>query len=501
MRSLTAVVATARRLALGQRRSLLCSDRRSFHITTKCRDDALQTPVEALKGRGLLNAVSNPTLSSYLKQTRATVYTGFDPTATSLHVGNLLMIVALLHFQAQGHQPIALIGGATGCIGDPSGKSVERNALDAKTLNANIKGIDAQLRAVFKNAHRYMTKRRANTVPESDIPPIAILNNLEWLKDMTLLDFLGDAGRLARVSIMLSRESVQRRLDSSEGISFTEFSYQLLQGYDFYHLQKTRDCRIQIGGSDQWGNIMAGMELIRKKAGVAAPAGANAAEEGQEAEPHAYGLTLPLVTNAKGEKFGKSEGNAIWLDPELVSPYEFYQFFRRTPDSEVEKYLNYFTLLPRDKIADAMTRHAEKPGRHVPQRLLAAEVTEMVHGEVACQKASTMSSVMFDESLTDTSSANIIDAFEGDSRMVSVPRDKVVGADIVSVALLAGAVQSRSAGRKLHSSGGLYLNQRQVDPKTPLANAVVSEKDLIEGVVCVIRTGKSNMRVVRVKDA
>ncbi|KAJ3177167.1 tyrosyl-tRNA synthetase [Geranomyces variabilis] len=470
------------------------------------------SPIDRLQERGLVHSVTSPSLSRLLKTEKTAVYAGFDPTATSLHVGNLLQIIGLLHFQALGHQTIALVGGATGAIGDPSGKSSERVALDPDTLTANVSSIDAQLRRVFTNAHAYMS-RRASLLSSSSssastqssppslsspadssaaLPHVKILNNLTWFENLSLLSFLSDAGRLARVSIMLARDSVRTRLDSPEGISFTEFSYQLLQAYDFWHLYRTEGCRVQIGGSDQWGNILAGMDVIRRKVGRADDARVGGEEE--EAEPLAFGVTLPLVTTAKGEKFGKSEGNAIWLDPELVSPYEFYQFFRRTPDSEIQRYLQYFTMLPLSTINATMSAHSAHPGKHTPQRLLAAEVTELVHGPDAAHKAQTMSQVSFDGSLTDTRGADILAAFAGDERLVTLSRAKVVGADVVQLALACGAVKSKSSGRKLLASGGLYLNNAKIPPE----NRTVSDADLIDGVACVVRTGKSQQRVVAV---
>ncbi|KAJ3170267.1 tyrosyl-tRNA synthetase [Geranomyces variabilis] len=474
---------------------------------------ASASPIDRLQERGLVHTVTSPTLTRLLKTEKTAVYAGFDPTATSLHVGNLLQIIGLLHFQALGHQTIALVGGATGSIGDPSGKSSERVALDPETLTENASSIDAQLRRVFTNAHAYMSRRTSlppsSSAPTSSSPPSAsspadssssinaaalphvkILNNLTWFQNLSLLSFLSDAGRLARVSIMLARDSVRTRLDSPEGISFTEFSYQLLQAYDFWHLYRTEGCRVQLGGSDQWGNILAGMDVIRRKAGRADDA--KAGEE--EVEPLAFGVTLPLVTTAKGEKFGKSEGNAIWLDPELVSPYEFYQFFRRTPDSEIQRYLQYFTMLPLSAINTTMSTHSAHPDKHIPQRLLAKEVTELVHGLDAALKAQTMSQVSFDGSLTNTRGSDILAAFAGDERLVTLSKADVVGADVVQLALACGAVKSKSAGRKLLASGGLYLNNAKISPE----NRTVSDADLIDGVACVVRTGKSQQRVVSV---
>ncbi|KAJ3269053.1 tyrosyl-tRNA synthetase [Borealophlyctis nickersoniae] len=455
-----------------------CPQQRHLHASSD--------PIARLEERGLVHTISSDKLSSFLSTTRTAVYAGFDPTAVSLHVGNLLTIIGLLHFKASGHQVIALIGGATGSIGDPSGRSTERVALDPDVLSRNVAGIDAQIRAVFRNADKYLEKRKVTE--EGRGGEVKVLNNLDWFQRMSMLDFIGDVGRLARVSIMLARESVRTRMDSAEGISFTEFSYQLLQGYDFYHLNTHHNCTVQLGGSDQWGNIVSGMDIIRKKRlGVA--------EEATSEHEPAFGLTLPLVTTATGEKFGKSAGNAVWLDERMVSHFDFYQFWRRTPDSEVERYLRYFTLLPLTEIEQIMSHHKEKPEDHLPQRTLAREVTELVHGEEAAKRAQIRTHVLFDGDLTDLSSTDIIHAFEGDNRLVTLPRDKVIGQDVTAVAAASGASKSFSQAKKLVLSGGLYLNKSKI----PVGGHVVSETDLIGGSVCLIRTGKSNYKVVEAR--
>eukprot|EP00842_Homolaphlyctis_polyrhiza_P001032 jgi/Hompol1/192/HPOL_005255-RA len=355
-------------------------------INRTCR--AQFNTLHSLESRGLLNDATSKSALAHLLQSEATVvYAGFDPTAQSLHVGNLLTIIAMLHFQLAGHQAIALIGGATGCIGDPSGKSSERQQLDPKTLQSNIEAISAQLESLFANASAYAAKHRPATASQTSLKPIKILNNLDWFSKMSFLQFMSDVGRRARVSNMLARESVKSRLDSANGISFTEFTYQLLQAYDFWHLFSEHGCRIQLGGSDQWGNITAGTELIQKyvadKAVVKHPDAARAVQAVQRSgsiEHYAYGITIPLVTTASGEKFGKSAGNAVWLNEAMVSVFDFYQFFRRTPDSEVGRYLRFFTFLSNDVIAQLLSEHAIHPAKHLPQRALAFEVTELVHG-------------------------------------------------------------------------------------------------------------------------
>ncbi|KAJ3092015.1 tyrosyl-tRNA synthetase [Quaeritorhiza haematococci] len=446
-------------------------------------------------------------ISADLLKSQTAVYTGFDPTATSLHVGNLLAIVALLWFKAAGHQVIALIGGATGSIGDPSGRSTERVALDPETLTRNTDAIDQQIRKIFENGSKYIDKRLTSSMASSgdwnpaSTKPVLVRNNLEWFRNMSILDFIGDTGRFARVGPMLSRESVKARMNSPEGISFTEFTYQLLQAYDFWHLYNAESCRVQVGGSDQWGNIIAGIELIHKKTNVELTS--QQQQPQQQRENEVYGLTLPLVTTSTGEKFGKSAGNAVWLDETKVSHFDFFQFFRRTPDSEVRRYLEYFTFLPLSTISEIMESHTEAPERHLPQRTLAREVTELVHGEEAAEKAQIMTHVLFDGDLLASSSSSpgdvvsghdIVKAFQGDPRFVSVQGEKIMGRSVVDVALELGAVKSKRSARNLISSGGFYLNKRKIaDPEHAFGS---DPRDVLDGVCCLFRTGKSNYKVV-----
>ncbi|KAI9013139.1 tyrosine-tRNA ligase [Gaertneriomyces semiglobifer] len=444
-------------------------------------------PVSNLAERGLVQATSSPKLPSFLSSSPTAVYAGFDPTAQSLHVGNLMQIIALLHFQATGHQALALLGGATGTIGDPSGRSTERNALNPNELQKNMTAIHTQLNTVFSNAKDYISRRQQHS--STALKPIRIINNLDWFKNMTVLDFLGNVGRMARVSAMLAKDSVRSRLESPEGISFTEFSYQLLQGYDYYHLYTHEKCRVQIGGSDQWGNITAGMDMIRRKCGQT-----DGTDSSHEADPLAYGVTSPLVTTASGEKFGKSAGNAVWLDANMLSCFDFYQFFRRTPDTEVARYLRYFTFIPVNEIEALMLKSYDMPEAHLPQRTLAAEVTELVHGAEAAEKAIIMSDVLYDKTLSSVNGNDIVNAFSGDARLKKLPRSQVIGADIIQVAVAAGGLKSKSAGRKLLQAGGLYLNKRKVSP----AGHVITEEDLLDGTVCLIRTGKEQYRIVQI---
>lgn len=280
-----------------------------------------------------------------LAEKKSVVYTGFDPTAKSLHVGNLLTIVSLMHFWVGGHKIIGLIGGGTGSIGDPSGKSKERVALDAPIVTSNSKCIEKQLFRIFENAKEYLERRKVADHAYLERDLVSTVNNMEWIGTLSLIDFLQIVGRKARVSAMLAKDSVQGRMEGETGISFAEFTYQLLQAYDFLFLYNNYDCSIQLGGSDQFGNITAGLELIRKS------------KINPKEETSVFGITIPLVTTSTGEKFGKSEGNAIWLDPSLLSTFDFYQFFRKTTDGDVERFLHFFTFLPPESITSIMKEH------------------------------------------------------------------------------------------------------------------------------------------------
>jgi tyrosyl-tRNA synthetase len=316
-----------------------------MRISSICKAAAKYDTFAVLKNRSLIHQCTDENNLRLSLSKCCVAYTGFDPTAQSLHVGNLLTIVSLMHFWAGGHKIIALIGGATGAIGDPSGKSKERVALDGLVIENNSNHIEKQLHQLFNNTKAYLKRRH---IYEDQSSGFSSLNNLNWIGHISLIDFLQTIGRKVRISAMLAKDSVQGRMNEGEGISFSEFSYQLLQAYDFLYLHNNHDCKIQLGGSDQYGNITAGLDLIRKS----------------KADPkeatNAFGITIPLVTTASGKKFGKSEGNAIWLDSSLLSVFDFYQFFRRSSDEEVEKLLTFFTFLSEDAIADIMNKHKVK---------------------------------------------------------------------------------------------------------------------------------------------
>lgn len=384
---------------------------------------------------------------------RVSCYVGFDPTARSLHVGSLLPIMVLAHLQRSGHRAVALVGGATGMVGDPSGRTSERSLLGPEEVRANAEAIRAQLA-------RFLRFEGDN--------PAALVNNADWIGPMSVIDWLRDVGKHFSVNVMLTKESVRARLEDREhGISYTEFSYMLMQAYDFYWLFEHEGCLMQGGGSDQWGNITAGIDLIRRKTGR-----------------EAYGFTWPLVTTSSGEKFGKSAGNAIWLDATLTSPYQFYQYFVRAEDADVERYLKFFTFLPVERIAEVMRAHARDPGARTAQRLLAREVTRIVHGEPAAEEAERSSAALFRSG----DAAEKIRAL-GDS----VPTRAVARAQwadgpvsVVNLVAQAGVVSSRSEARRLIEQRGLSINERVV----PSVDHRVGLEEFIDGVL-LVRTGKS----------
>ncbi|KAF9145613.1 tyrosyl-tRNA synthetase [Mortierella sp. GBA39] len=447
-------------------------------------------PVQELQKRGLVAAMTSPDLVDHVDAGSTAIYCGVDPTASSLHLGNLVTLLGLLHFHIKGHTTIGLVGGATGSIGDPSGKSTERQPMSAATLAHNVAGIDAQFQQFFKRGRAYAQKRGYEI--EGHGGKVKVVNNKTWFGKLSALDFLGDVGRYARVGTMIARDSVKSRLESPQGISFTEFSYQLLQAYDFWHLYHNDGCRIQLGGSDQWGNITAGIDLIHKKKitneeQVIINSGAD------EKAMTAYGLTIPLLTTSTGEKFGKSAGNAVWLDEKMTSLFDFYQFFVKTADADVGRYLNYFTLLTSEQIQDVMTQHNAEPEKRVAQHALAKETTELVHGVEAVSKALLATHVLFGASLENVKGKELIDAFEHDSRMVSLSRDQVAEMSLDRIAVESGLCSSKSEAKKLVKSGGFYINNVKVSD----AAYRIGHKDWIDGAVCVLRSGKSNYKLVR----
>ena len=420
--------------------------------------------IEELRWRGLL-ADATEHAADALAAGQVTGYIGFDPTAPSLHVGSLVPIMGLVHLQRAGHCPVALVGGGTGLIGDPSGKASERVLLDRVRAEENAGGIRGQL-ASFLDF-------------ESRSAPARMVNNLDWLDGLGLVDFLRDIGKHFSVNAMLRKESVRRRIAGEEsGISFTEFSYQLLQAYDFLELNRRYGCTLQMGGSDQWGNITAGIDLVRRMGGG-----------------RCHGLVFPLVESAGGVKFGKTEEGTVWLDPERTSPYRFYQFWLNTDDGDVVRYLRMFTLLDRDTVEELAGAAAERPYRREAQRRLAAEMTRVVHGAGELERAERASQVLFGGSLEGLGASDIAEIF-ADVPSTVVARAGLEGEGMELAALMAdhGMAPSRSEARRLIRGGGVYVNGIR---KGDWAGRVGVD-DCVEGRFLVVRTGKKRYFVVEV---
>ncbi|MCS7286742.1 MAG: tyrosine--tRNA ligase [Anaerolineae bacterium] len=407
---------------------------------------------------------STPGLEEVFATQKVAGYIGFDPTAPSLQVGNLFVTMALVHLQRYGHTPIVVIGGGTALIGDPSGKDKERPLLRKEEIEAN----KLRFREQFKRFLDFDSKSN----------PAIMVDNADWLVPLNLIDFLRDIGKHFTVNYMLTKESVRRRLEQEEGISYTEFSYMLLQAYDFLVLYDRYNCILQMGGSDQWGNITAGIELIRRLRGG-----------------KAYGLVLPLVTTASGVKFGKTEAGTVWLDPALTSPYRFYQFWFNTDDRDVVRYLKFFTLLPPDRIEELAHKVAIVPEEREAQRTLAREVTRMVHGETALSRAEKASRILFGEEIQDITAEEVEEIF-GDVPSTEVRKEELSGEGMLITELLVkcGVASSRSDGRRLIQGGGIYLNNVRV---TDIELRVALDR-AIEGKFLVLRKGRKDYHLVKV---
>ncbi len=419
--------------------------------------------IEELRWRGLLADATEHAAAAFAAG-QVTGYIGFDPTASSLHVGSLVPIMGLVHLQRAGHCPIALIGGGTGLIGDPSGKASERSLLDRARAEENAAGIHRQL-AHFLDF-------------ESRTAPARMANNLDWLDGLRLVDFLRDIGKHFSVNAMMRKESVRRRLaDEESGISFTEFSYQLLQAYDFSELNRRYGCTLQMGGSDQWGNITAGIDLVRRMGG-----------------PRCHGVVFPLVESSSGVKFGKTEEGTVWLDPERTSPYRFYQFWLNTEDGDVVSYLKRFTLLDRDAIDELAHAVAARPHRREAQRRLAAEMTRTVHGSDGLDRAERASKVLFGGSLEGLGAADIEEIFADVPSTVVARSALERGVELAVVMADAGMTASRSEARRLIRGGGVYLNGERVADM----GVAVGQSDPIEDRFVVVRIGKKRHLVVEV---
>ena len=419
---------------------------------------------EELVARGLVADCTDTTeLLKRLAAGPITLYAGFDPTADSLHVGSLVPLLALRRFQLAGHRPIAVAGGATGSIGDPSGKSQERQLLTREVLKANIASVKEQMARLLDF--------------ETPVNPARLVDNADWTAPVSYLDFLRDIGKHFTVNQMVAKESVRARMEDREnGISFTEFSYMLLQAFDFYHLCKEVDCELQIGGSDQWGNITAGIELARKKLGRTV-----------------YGLTLPLIMNADGSKFGKTVAGAIWIDPKRTSVYRFYQFWINTNDRDVARYLNYFTFLPLDEIAAMEAKHAENPGAREAHRALARTVTDLVHGPAATQEAIRASEILFGGNLDGLAEATFNEIVgEVPSKEIERARLEGDGVPLVELLVHAGLCPSKGQARKDVEGGGVNVNNlREASP-----HRAVTITDLLFNRHVLLRKGRKNYVVI-----
>jgi len=420
----------------------------------------MENVIDTLKARGLFDNWTSPDLYGALAKPM-TLYAGFDPSADSLQAGNFVAIMTLCHYQRAGHNVMALVGGATGLIGDPSGKSTERNLQDEETVQRNIEGIR-------ENLSRF--------IDFGEGPGQArLVNNYDWHKEFTFVSFLRDVGRHFRMGTMLGKESVRQRIASDSGMSFTEFCYQTLQGYDFLHLYDTYDCRLQIGGSDQWGNITVGTDLIHRQ---------------RSAE--AYGMTLPLITDSQGRKFGKSEGNAMYLDRNKTSCYDFYQFFLRSEDADVVRYLKAFTFLPLEEIAALAEQVVQAPEKREAQKALAEDVVRRVHGETGLRQALQATEALFGGSLDGMTAADLLPVF-ADAPSAELASDDVVGVPVGRVAVSAGLCKSAGEARRLADGGGLYLNNARISASDP-----VEAEHIIDGELLVLRSGRRNYRLVRI---
>lgn len=406
---------------------------------------------------------ATPELSAVLRQEKVTAYIGFDPTAASLHVGSLLPVMGLARLQRYGHSPVAIVGGGTGLIGDPSGKSQERQLLTTDQVEANLQGIKAQL-------GRFLDF-------EAPSNPARIINNADWLMPLGTMEFLRDVGKYFTVNYMLAKESVKKRVEQEEGLSFTEFSYMILQAYDYLVLHDRYGCTLQMGGSDQWGNITAGIELIRRLRGTSA-----------------HGLVFPLVTTASGTKFGKTEEGTVWLSPELTSPFQFYQFWLNTDDRDVIPYLKFFTWLSREEIAELEQQTRRHPEQRRAQETLAREVTEMLHGESALASAQRASRILFGGEIHGMGASDLLQIV-GDVPSTSIPRTRLEGDGTAISELVAnvGLARSRSEARRLVQSGGIYLNNQRVTD----AERRVTVEDSIEGQAVLLRRGSKQYHLVR----
>lgn len=417
------------------------------------------TWVEELRWRGMLQDIM-PGTEALLEKEMVCAYIGFDPTADSLHIGSLVPILLLVHLQRYGHKPIALVGGATGMVGDPSGKSEERNLLSPEVLRHNQDSVKKQLERFLD-----FSPQRPNAAE--------MVNNYDWFRDLGFLEFIRETGKHITVNYMLAKDSVRKRMDGGTGMSFTEFSYQLVQGYDFYYLFTQKNCKLQMGGSDQWGNIVTGTELIRRKTGS-----------------EAYALTCPLVTRSDGGKFGKTEQGNIWLDPARTSPYQFYQFWLNSSDEDAEKWIRIFTFLGKQEIESLIQRHRQDPQFRILQKTLAQEVTRFIHGEEEFLKAVRTTEKLFtgDKGGAQDLSIGDLESIEG-IRHIGIPRSYLdEGMELLDLLSRTGVFPSRGEARKMILNGGLSLNREKVTQP----GLILKSDSLLHGQYLLLLKGKKH---------
>lgn len=426
--------------------------------------------VEELRWRGMLHDIM-PETEEYLLKNKTTGYIGFDPTADSLHIGSLVPIIILMHFQRAGHSPIALVGGATGMVGDPSGKSDERNLLDEATLAKNIAGVKSQL-------------ERFIDFNDTTDNAAKMVNNYDWMKGISLIDFVRDVGKHITVNYMMAKDSVKKRLgtDSKTGMSFTEFTYQLFQGYDFYHLYKHQNCMLQMGGSDQWGNITTGTELIRRKA-----------------QGKAYAITCKLITKADGTKFGKTAGGNVWLDAKRTSPYKFYQYWLNASDEDAENYIKVFTFLDKETIENLISEHQKTPHLRLLQKKIGEEVTIMTHGKEAYENALRASKILFGKStaadLKSLDEQTFLDVFEG------VPQSEITSQDLTGIDMI-GALAAKTGFLSSNGEARRALKENSISVNKEKANESyqLSTNDLIAEKYILLQRGKKNYFLLKIVD-
>lgn len=420
----------------------------------------MSSAFHTLQQRGFIAQLTHPSLPEWLSGQRLTVYAGFDPTADSLHLGHLVPIMALAHFQRAGHRPLMVVGGATGMVGDPSGRSEERNLLTREQIAANVLAVRRQM-------ERFLTFDGSN--------PATILDNFDWIGSFSFLDWLRDVGKHFTVAAMIAKESVQRRLEG--GISYTEFSYMTLQAYDFLHLFTHHGCTLQVGGSDQWGNITAGIDLIRR------------VRQGQ-----AYGITFPLVTTSSGEKFGKTAGNALWLDPNRTSPWDFYQYLVRQDDRDVIRFLNLYTFLPAEAVGELEQAVRDEPHKREAQKKLAFEVTALVHGAEVAREMAHAAEVVYHSEIKGISDTTLAAVFASVPSTTVTRAELAAGVPLLDMLLRTGLASSKGEARRLLQSGAVYVNNvRQASEMTVGTDSLASPSFIV------LRSGKKNYHLVRVQ--